>query len=170
MPHSIHICTDCSRSLYKSKMPKFALANNLYRGELPEQFADLTWVEEMICAIYHTSAKVTRLYGSSDPSQPRIFHGNTCAHDMNVISTAELLPRTPTDVNGLLSVVFIGPQKFDPAKVGSLFRVRREKILQFLLWLKAHNVLYRDIPIELSILEDFPSDGPLPGLLERVIY
>ena len=29
-------------------MPRFALQNKLYCGSLPQQFKDLTWVEEMI--------------------------------------------------------------------------------------------------------------------------
>jgi hypothetical protein len=65
-------------------MPRFALANKLYRGRLPAEFRDLTWIEERVCAIYSNTAVVTRLYQSSDPSQPTVFHGNTCAHEMNV--------------------------------------------------------------------------------------
>jgi hypothetical protein len=80
---------------------------------LPDEFCDLTWVEGMVCAKYRNTAHVTHIYGSSDPSQPKIFHGNTCAQEMNVISTASVLPWTPADINGLLSVVFVGSGKFD---------------------------------------------------------
>ena len=89
---SLSICNECYHSLKRNKMPRFALANKLYRGTLPEHFKDLTWVEEMACAIYRNTAHITRLYGSSDPAQPTVLHGNTCAHDMNVVSTASVLP------------------------------------------------------------------------------
>jgi hypothetical protein len=59
----------------------------------------------MVCTKYQNTAHITRIYQSSDPSQPKVFHGNTCAHDMNVVSTASVLPRTPTDINGMLSVI-----------------------------------------------------------------
>lgn len=62
-------------TLSKKSVPRFALANGLYRGELPIRFHNLTWVEEKICAIYCTTAHVTRLFQSSDPSQPKIFYG-----------------------------------------------------------------------------------------------
>ena len=75
----------------------FALANNFYRGELPAEFKDLTWVEEMACAVYCDTAHISCIYQSSDPSQPCVFHGNTCAHDMNVVSTATVLPHTVAD-------------------------------------------------------------------------
>ncbi|KAI0362717.1 hypothetical protein OH77DRAFT_1500325 [Trametes cingulata] len=166
----MNICNDCMESLNRHSMPRFALANNLYRGTLPSEFHDLTWVEEMVCAIYHTHAKVTRLYGSNDPTQPRVFHGNICTHDLNVVSTASVLPRTPADINGMLSVVFIGPEKFDLNKVGTIFRVRKYKIMRFLYWLKGNNILYSNIPIEDSIIQQYPDDGALPGLIDSVIH
>ncbi|KAG1863882.1 hypothetical protein F4604DRAFT_2028772 [Suillus subluteus] len=160
----LKVCLQCKSSLTQNKTPPLALANGLFRGTLPDQFRDLTWVEEKICAIYSITAHVTRLFQSSDPLQPKVFHGNTCAHDMNVMSTVSVLPRTPADINGFLSVVFIGPEKFDPNRMGTLFRVRKQKIWSFLVWLKNHNCLYADIELDLSILNQYPTDGSLPGL------
>ncbi|KAG1730071.1 hypothetical protein EDB19DRAFT_1641496, partial [Suillus lakei] len=45
----------------------------------------------------------------SDSLQPKVFHGNIYAHDMYVMSSASVLPRTPADVNGFLSIIFVGP-------------------------------------------------------------
>ncbi|KAG1817182.1 uncharacterized protein BJ212DRAFT_1270530, partial [Suillus subaureus] len=140
------------------------LANGLYCGCLPEQFRDLMWVEEKVCAIYCITAHVTHLFQSTDPSQPKVFHGNTCTHDMNVMSTVTILPCTPSDINGFISVVFIGPNKFDPKCMGSLFQVQKEKIWAFLNWLKFHNHLYVDLPLDSSIMDIYPVDGLLPGL------
>ncbi|KAG1801877.1 hypothetical protein EV424DRAFT_1271252, partial [Suillus variegatus] len=166
---AFHICSGCKTSLSQEKMPALALANGLFRGFLPYTFSDLTWVEEKVCAIYSITAHVTRLFQSTDPSQPKVFHGNTCAHDMNVMSTASVLPCTPADINGFLSVVFIGPDKFDPKRMGTLFRVRKHKIWSFLLWLKSHNKLYADIPLDAAILDLYPGDGTIPGLQDRVV-
>lgn len=165
----VKICCHCRCSLAKTKVPRLALANDLYRGSLPDQFRDLTWVEEKVCALYCITAHVTRLFQSSDPAQPRVFHGNTCAHEMNSLSTAAVLPRTPADVNGFLSVVFIGPEKFDPKRFGSLFRVRKQKIWDFLVWLRHHNVLYAKIPLDSALMDVYPDDGPIPGLDSRVV-
>ncbi|KAG2039386.1 hypothetical protein BDR03DRAFT_860019, partial [Suillus americanus] len=166
----LRICSVCRVVLSKPDcIPRFALANNLYRGQLPDHFHDLTWVEEKICAIYCVTAHVTRLFQSSDPSQPRVFHGNTCAHDMNVVSTASVLPRTPADVNGLLSIIFVGPGKFDPAKVGSVFRIRKQMIWQFLLWLKHHNRLYSSVALDLDVLSLYPENDVLLGLSDRIV-
>ncbi|KAG1761817.1 hypothetical protein EDD22DRAFT_779283, partial [Suillus occidentalis] len=167
---TLNVCGSCQAALRKpDRVPRLALKNSLYRGELPVQFQDLTWIEEKICAIYCVTAHVTRLFQSADPAQSKTFHGNTCAHEMNVVSTAAVLPRTPADVNGLLSVVFVGPGKFDPKALGTVFRVRRRKIWSFLVWLKHHNRLYSAVGLDLSISLMYPDDDILPGLSDGVI-
>ena len=127
----LHICKDCHTQLPKNKMPHFALANNLFHGLLPQQFQDLTWVEEMTCAIYPCTAHVLQLlYQSSDPMQPCVFHGNTCAHDLNVVSTVSVLPRTPDHVNQMLLVVFIGPGKYENECLKNMFHIRERKVIK----------------------------------------
>ena len=165
----LRICHPCYAYLPRSSMPRFALANNLYRGHLPEEFCDLTWIEERVCAIYSNTAVVTRLYQSSDPSQPTVFHGNTCAHEMNVSSTATALPRVPSDINDLLSVVFIGSQRFKLEYLGNMYRIRKSKVWRFLQWLKEHNKLYAKISLDRSAIELYPEDGYLPGIENRVV-
>jgi Domain of unknown function (DUF6570) len=166
----IRICDDCYRPLMKNEMPQFALANHLYRGHLPKEFQDLTWIEEMCCAIYRTTAHVTRLYESTDIKQPFVYHGNTCAHEMNVMSMASVLPRTVADINSILTVVFIGHGKFNAKKLGNFFRVRKNKIWQFLLYLKKCNKLYSTITLDQSRILEYPDDDNLPDISESVIY
>ena len=122
----------------------------------------------MVCAKYQNSAHVTRLYGSSDPSQPKLFHGNTCAHEMNVLSTATVLPRTTSDVNDMLTVVFVGSRKFDVDCLHVMFRVQKSKIWRFLIWLTTHNCLYTDIHLDPSIMNSYPEDGVFPGIEDRI--
>lgn len=166
----LQLCSSCRRSLEKNHLPKFALANNLYRGRLPDFLCDISWVEEMVCAKYRNTAHITRLYQSDDSSQLKVFHGNTCAHEMNVVSTAQVLPRTPADVNDLISVVFIGPGQFKPDYLGATFRVRKAKIVAFLIFLKQNNCLYRDMEIDVSLLDLYPEDGVLPQVETCTIH
>ncbi|KAF8461303.1 hypothetical protein JB92DRAFT_2570416, partial [Gautieria morchelliformis] len=166
----VFLCPDCQSSLTHEKLPRFALKNDLYHGRLPDEFADLSWVEEMVCSIYRNTAHVTRLYNSSDPCQPRMFHGNTCAHDINILSVADTLPRTPADLNGMLSVVFFGRGKLDLSKLGTLFHIRKAKVWSFLCWLSSNNELYQNIIIDRSIMDLYPDDGILPGLEDAIIH
>ncbi|KAG2356232.1 hypothetical protein BDR07DRAFT_1453492 [Suillus spraguei] len=142
---SMMMCPPCRTFLTQNKVPPLALANHL--------FSDMTWIEEKVCAIYPITAHVTCLFQSSDPAQPKVFHGNTCAHDMNIMSTASVLPQSPADINGFSSVIFIG----------TLFHVQKHKIWLFLLWLKTHNCMYAHVPLDMSIMDLYPLDGSLPG-------
>ncbi|KIM39168.1 hypothetical protein M413DRAFT_75250, partial [Hebeloma cylindrosporum] len=165
----LNICSECYTYLMRKKMPRLALANNLYRGVLPDEFQNLTWVEEMVCSIYRNTAHITCLYGSSDPSQPTVLHGNTCAHEINVTSTASVLPHTPADINGMLSIVFVGAGKLSTDSLHKMFRVHRKKVQDFLCWLKAHNQLYSNIPVDWQVLDLYANDGSLPGVQDRII-
>ena len=73
-------------------------------------------------------AHITHLYESSDDKDPFVYHGNTCAHEMNVISTATVLPCTVREINSVLTIVFVGQKKSDPKKLGSFFQVCKNKI------------------------------------------
>lgn len=84
-------------------------------------------------------------------------------YDTSVISC------TPSDVNGFLSVVFIGPEKFDAKQFGSLFRICKQKIWDFLIWLCHHNAMYANIPLNPAIMSLYPDDGPIPGLDAHVV-
>ncbi len=163
-------CSDCYASLIKYMMPKYALANLLYIGELPEDLKDITWVEEMVCCLYRPMANIVRIFKSNKPVAPTKLFGNTCAHEMNIISTAKVLPRTPADVNGSLSVVFVGrlseEKKIRISKY--MFRVRKSKVWRFLLWLKKNNRLYADIPIDESIMNMYDC-GYIPDIENHII-
>jgi hypothetical protein len=123
---SLLICESCHSSLTHNSysIPKHLLKNNLYRGFLPERFHSLTWIEEQVCAIYQSTAFVTRLHFLNDPKQPYILHGNTCAFEQDVVSTANILPRAPADMEGCLSVIFTGPKcEIAQAALKNIFRI-----------------------------------------------
>ena len=124
----------------------------------------------MLCAIYRSTAYVTWLYDSTESNQPRVFHGNTCAHDVNVFSTASKLPITPDDVTGLISVVFICPGKYSKECLKQIFHVQKHKIWAFILWLKEHNYLYKDITLSKENSNCYPDSDAIPGIQHRVIH
>jgi hypothetical protein len=105
----VDVCKECAACVHPEspkvspKLPKYALANKLYLGDLPEEFKDLTWVEEQVCALHRSTVFVYRLYHSDNPQDPYMAKGNSCAHPQNTVSTAKILPRTPADVAGCIS-------------------------------------------------------------------
>ncbi|KAG6835881.1 hypothetical protein H0H93_013721 [Arthromyces matolae] len=65
---SIHlqVCSECLRSLKKNKLPKFALANRLFLGEIPDVLKDLTQIEESMIALCRAKNWIVRLPDGSD--------------------------------------------------------------------------------------------------------
>ena len=167
---NIVICSECKSSLLSKKMLCFALANKLYCGAIPAQFADLSWVEELVCAIYRTTAQVTCLFSSTDPTLPNVLHSNTCCHDTDVASTASILPRTPSDIVDGLSIVFIGPGKMHHRFLKNMFRICKGLTCAWLKWLSHHNALYHDMAIDFSIFDKYADDDFPRGLEQNIIY
>ncbi|SJL11507.1 uncharacterized protein ARMOST_14911 [Armillaria ostoyae] len=163
----LHMCTECESELIKGQLPMFALRNGLYRGHLLERFRDLTWVEEMACAIYRCTCHVTRLYNTPNDDQPKVFKGNTCAHDLNYVSTAAELPRPPADVKGMLSIVFVGPKQSMKSCLRKFNYVRKAKVWDFLRWLAENNPMYSKIRLSQEHLALYENDE-IPGLEARV--
>ena len=163
-------CSSCSNALASGKLPKYALNNGLYRGVLPEEFRALTWVEEMVCCRFSTTAQVVRLYQSSSPSDPFVLYGNNCAHEMNVVSTANVLHRTSADIQGQLSIVFVGPGLIKPQQLNKIFRIDKVRVWRFLVWLKENNRLYSDLELSMDNLDTYEEDGSLPNLAESIIH
>jgi len=73
------------------------------------------------------------------------------------------------NINGMLSVVFIGPGKFKSERLGPMFKIRKQKVWVFLLWLKHNNQLYHNVPLDESIMDLYPEDGSLPDIENRVV-
>lgn len=54
-----HICNGCRKDIRKAKVPRLALANNLWLGKVPDQLKNLTFVEKILIArVRHTCAFV----------------------------------------------------------------------------------------------------------------
>ncbi|KAG1860597.1 hypothetical protein C8R48DRAFT_636149, partial [Suillus tomentosus] len=83
---------------------------------------------------------------------------------------ASVLPRTPADINGMLSIVFVGPTKLNDQSLKTMFQVRKKLVWAFLQWLCTHNRLYRHVRLDEDIMNQYPEDGPVPGVADRVIY
>ncbi|KAE9398094.1 hypothetical protein BT96DRAFT_777026, partial [Gymnopus androsaceus JB14] len=170
----LYLCASCHTALSQGKMPRLALNNYMYRGELPEYLRDITWVEEMACSLYRTTAHVARIFGSSSSeTDPLQMRGNICAHPMNLFKNATTLPWAPSDLNDLISVVFVGPRKLRPEELRKLtpYVVRKPKIAALLSFLCTHDILYAGLPpVSENVLDLYPDDGILPGLGESIVY
>ncbi|TFK91103.1 hypothetical protein K466DRAFT_444903, partial [Polyporus arcularius HHB13444] len=83
----------------------------------------------------------------------------------------KVLPLPVEDVITPICVIFVGSsppsRKWLEEKAKPLI-VRRERILRALLWLQAHNPLYRDVTIDYDHLRQLPENGLLPYQIQCV--
>src|SRR5882762_1900294 len=105
----------------------------------------------------------------SHPALPNVLHGNMCMHEMNVVSTASVLLRTPADINETLRIVFIGPGEFQNEYLKDVYWIHKAKVWDFLLWLATHNLHYMNMPLDKSILDEYSEDDALPSIKNNIV-
>ncbi|CAD6925870.1 unnamed protein product [Tilletia controversa] len=172
----LDVCGDCLSSLTHDPptLPGLALANGNLRGVLPDDLQDITWLEERLCAKYLASAYVIRLYDLTSPgaaeSRPRVMKGHACSFPLNTVSTAVKLPWAFGDGGPILSCIVIGPRKPRREDLRKVFKVRRNKVLSLMKYLRTHFKDYPQIPIDEEALLAL-SENDVPELIMRhVIY
>lgn len=169
---TLHVCKLCYSSFSAQgppKIPRLALANHLFRGQLPPQFLDLTWVEEVVCAQSRAVCHIVRVYetGSSDKSAWKL-KGNICAVPQNLSSLARVLPNTPSSLTDMISISFVGTRAPDKVALSKFLYIRKAKVWDFLCWLKENNPLYAGISLSAENMQLYPENG-LPDELFHVM-
>ncbi|KAH9855238.1 hypothetical protein C2E23DRAFT_724926, partial [Lenzites betulinus] len=169
---------ECCSCLRRCTLPPLALANKLYRGPVPSELRDLTFIEEQIIARCRSKCCIVHLRTDSEdedapvlPSTQRGFKGHIIIHPQRAEQVAAILPPTVEDIVTPICVIFVGsvvPTKQWLERKAKPLVVRRERIRAALCWLKANNPLYRSIEIDERRLEDIPIEGLLPYPTEHL--
>ncbi|KAF8342666.1 uncharacterized protein EI90DRAFT_2818082, partial [Cantharellus anzutake] len=138
------VCYKCHRSLKRGRIPKTALANDLYFGPIPSQLADLTIIEEALIA--RRRAKKLDCHVIVFPAKPEAL--------------SPFLPPALKEVITPLCVVFVGhvtPTKEWLLKNARPLIVRQEKVRLALEWLIHNNPLYADVILHEEHLNSLPA-------------
>ena len=146
---SENICLRCNRDKRPVKM--FSVENNMDPGEVPDQLANLTVVEQqLICRLFPAiQVHMLKHWGIA-------ANGHCVTFPQNVNEPSQILPKLPSEIN-LIRVLKQGKNNSN-----SDFNVRRSVVQHALTWLKIHNPVYSDITISQSRLDRLPDNGPIP--------
>ena len=172
---SFQLCHRCISSLSKNKLPRLAIANLNVLGPVPPGLKAVTMVEEMLIARCRAKQCIVKLQDHrsdiSLPSSQRGFKGHVIVYPQRVEELSNVLPPPVDEVVHPMCVMFIGStlpsQSWLKDKAYPLV-VRREVVRENLIWLKAHNPLYRDIVINEERLQELPADGLLSYKIEHI--
>jgi len=166
-----NICNECNAALNKNKLPRYSLANGMWVGSVPSQLKNLTLPERMMIGKHFPSAYIIKLYPKKrgatawDKDQMhRALKGNVSTYKMDPTQMASMIdgqdmPHHATILSATIGVTFIGPKGGTEGTMPSMFRVRRWKVREALVWLKENNPLYADINISEERLMELPEDG-----------
>jgi hypothetical protein len=103
------VCDGCRRDIRKEKVPRLALANNLWIGKVPEELKNLRYVENILVArVRHTCAYVKVALGM------RKMKANVVAFESPTPKIYTALPLPRDDIDDVLAILFTGPSKPTP--------------------------------------------------------
>ena len=139
---------------------RFSAQNNadpgLIPGDLRPILDGLTQMEEMLCSLASPCFLMWISKGGQYKSRGNVI---TFPQDLSLLCTT--LPRLPQD----LDVILIRkPDAKDPVAYKD-FRVRKQKVLDFLYYLREHNPYYADIVIRPAADVNLPDDDSILPLL-----
>lgn len=154
------ICLECEESVRKKKLPKKALANGLWIGDVPDVLKDLTFAEKTLIARVRINRFAVKVESGLYKTRCNII-----AFQNQVPQILETLPPPSSDIEETFAVMFIKskpPTEKDFNEI-PLYNVRRKRVEDALQWLKLNHVDYENIFISHENLKQYPENGsPVP--------
>lgn len=167
---NVTLCHDCHNSLSHHRMPKFALANHLNLGEIPDELRGLSAVEESMVALCRSRCIMVQLQSVRGAgNSQRGYKGHTIFHQQDTGKMATLLPPPIEDILTPICVLFIGSTKPSVKWIRDHAKplvVRANVVRRALIWLKENNPLYASVHVNHDVLNSIEQLGGLPYHVE----
>jgi hypothetical protein len=137
------ICVECEKEVLKMKIPRMALANFGWIGEVPPQLQGLTYSEQLLIARVRHNRIVVRV------NSGRVrMHANAIMFAQPALKIYLKLPPSRSELNEVLAIVFTGPAAPTPEEFARTpMLVSRQRVADALEWLKLNNEDYSDLEI-----------------------
>ena len=130
-------------------MPKrFSKANDMHPGAVPEYLQNLTQIEEMLIARVSPIMYIYRKHGGQ-----RGYKGHVLNLSQNIQSLLDKLPQAVSKLPVLIL------RRSGANDTYSDFTVRRQKVLDALVWLKENNPYYKSITIDFDTIAKLPENS-----------
>jgi hypothetical protein len=166
------MCHECWLAISKGKISKFSPANGMWIGDVPEELKGLTIPEQKLISLYRHNSCIIKLHSpwhSPTTAQPAL-KGNCITFPQNLSNIATSLPLSPNDLSASIKIIFIGSSMPSRQHLRKILSVRRQRILDALVWLKENNVLYTHISLDKHIIAALPDDDVPESIWETLDY
>ena len=151
------VCDDCRQQLRKGKVPRYALANGLWLGSVPQELSCLSFVERLLIA----RVRINSCFVCVASSGLRKMASHVIAFETPMPNIYQCLPPPMEDLDEVLAVLFTGPCKpTEKEYQRTPLLVRRKQVACALEWLKLNHTDYVDLDIAYDELARYPEKSP----------
>ena len=81
----------------------------------------------------------------------------------------DILPLSRLVLHNVFRIVWAGDRPYTVNDIRLFAKVRRDKVLTALLWLKHNNILYRDVAIDFNFLQQWEDKFVPTGIVEHIV-
>ena len=137
----------CKRCIAKKRttspgwLPIWFNCEGVRQYHIPTELSDLSEGEKLLIQQISPYIPMQHLQKGSYGSK-----GHVCSFPQAVNEICTILPRLPEHVNAISVVKQFKTKEDSPSSM--VFRIRKDKVLQALRWLKKYNKVYKDIEIQ----------------------
>jgi hypothetical protein len=152
------------------KISKFSPANGMWVGDVPDQLKGLTIPEQKLISLYRHNSCIIKLHSpwhSSTTAQPAL-KGNCITFPQNLSNIATSLPLSANELSASIKIIFIGSSMPSRHHLRKVLSVRRQRVLDALVWLKENNVLYSHISLDKHLIAALPVDDVPESIWETL--
>ncbi len=160
----LQACAECLEALRHHRLPRYALANGLWTGNIPEELQKLNFVEKLLVAVERHNVCI----GKVTKGQHKMT-ANAVVYAQPVGKFHSALPPKPDELAECLTILFVGPCKPLPADLKRTpFIVRRKVVLAALRWLILNHRDYEGISVSYENLAAYGEEEPPVNVIYRV--
>jgi hypothetical protein len=160
------ICHECLSSLRKGRVPRLALANGMWVGDVPFELTVLTLPERILIGRHFPAAHIVKLFpmqkGATSSNSGLRGNVSTYRLDMDEIVDmidGNLMPHTSKILASTIGVTLVGPKNIPEKSLPGFLWVRRHRVRSTLVWLKANNPFFSNIIISEQRLSELAENG-----------
>ena len=144
------VCSTCLKDLKRNKVPKLALVNGNWVGDVPPELQGLTFLEQMLIGRLRHNACVLKVHASGQYK----MKSNAVMFSVPMPKVYKVLPPPREEFEEIVAFIFIGPTRpTDDMHARLPSFIRRSKVMNALDWLKFNHEEYIDFEISYNNLQ-----------------
>ncbi|KAJ3963890.1 hypothetical protein EV361DRAFT_812919, partial [Lentinula raphanica] len=160
------VCLSCRASIREGKIPKFALCNGLWLGDVPPELQNLTFYEKMLVSrVRHSKCFVRVRKGAANATGHCKLVSNVISFENPTPKIYDVLPPPKEEIEEVLAIMFSGTaQPTDEEYRRSLVFVRRNVVANAIKYCILNHSDYEDVTFSPNNLMGYSETLPIVAI------